>query len=199
MRISARIRCNPGGDEGRQTSDRGRADTVMRRAIRMFFACIIAAGVGTTSALAQEPVGCDKFKWPLDNERTILTSADMPTISSGGSVPRSLPTGVAVTLIPFTESKLPLPPERSPKSQTYAGFIQVPAPARSGTIKITLSSDAWIDVIQDGHIVKSGAFSGALGCQNLRKSVKFDLAAEPFVIQLSDVQANSIAIAITSD
>ena len=28
-------------------------------------------------ALAQEPVGCDKFKWPLDRERTMLAN---PTV-----------------------------------------------------------------------------------------------------------------------
>jgi hypothetical protein len=26
-------------------------------------------------AVAQEPVGCDKFKWPLDKERAMLASA----------------------------------------------------------------------------------------------------------------------------
>jgi len=27
-----------------------------------------------TPAFAQEPVGCDKFKWPLDRERTMLAN-----------------------------------------------------------------------------------------------------------------------------
>ena len=31
----------------------------------------------TTPALAQEPVGCDKFKWPLDKERALLTSVNL--------------------------------------------------------------------------------------------------------------------------
>ena len=53
--------------------------------------------------------------------------------------------------------------------------------------------------MQDGHAVKSAAFSGATGCEGIRKSVKFDLAAAPFTIQLSGVAANSIRIAITGD
>ena len=32
----------------------------------------LAATQALTQALAQEPVGCDKFKWPLDSERALL-------------------------------------------------------------------------------------------------------------------------------
>ncbi len=86
---------------------------------------------------------------------------------------------------------------RSP--ETFAGFIQVMAPARLGTYKITLSSEAWIDVVQDGQVVKSGAFSGATGCEGIRKSVKFELAAAPFIIEISGVTARTIAIVVTPE
>ena len=33
-------------------------------------------------ALAQEPVGCDKFKWPIDQERSLL--AKPSSVVSGG-------------------------------------------------------------------------------------------------------------------
>jgi hypothetical protein len=102
--------------------------------------------------------------------------------------------------VPFADAKLPMAPERAPKSPTsFAGFLQVPALAKAGTYKITLSSEGWIDVVQDGHLVKGGPFSGATGCEGVRKSVKFDLAAAPFVVQLSGVPVNSIKIAITAD
>jgi class 3 adenylate cyclase len=35
--------------------------------------------------------------------------------------------------------------------------------------------------LKDGHEVKSSAFSGATGCDGVRKSVKFELAAAPFI------------------
>jgi hypothetical protein len=47
--------------------------------------------------------------------------------------------------------------------------------------------------------VKSTAFSGALGCEGIRKSVKFDLAAAPFTVELSGVKADSIKLAISGD
>jgi hypothetical protein len=39
------------------------------------------------------------------------------------------------------------------------------------------------------QVVKSGAFSGATGCEGIRKSVKFELAAAPFIIEISSVTA----------
>ena len=47
--------------------------------------------------------------------------------------------------------------------------------------------------------MKSTAFSGALGCEGVRKSVKFDLAAAPFTVELSGVKADSIKLVISGD
>ena len=148
----------------------------------------------------QEPVGCDKFKWPLDKERATLTGTDLPKLASGASVTFPIPWASIVTLAPFADAKLPVAPERAPKSPTsYAGFLQVGAPAKAGTYKITLSSEGWIDVVQDGHAVKSTAFSGAPGCEGVRKSVKFDFAAKPLTIELSSVPDNTIKIAVSPE
>ncbi|MGC1235197.1 MAG: hypothetical protein WA838_11105, partial [Xanthobacteraceae bacterium] len=78
----------------------------------------------------------------------------------------------------------------------YAGFIEVPAPAQSGTHKITLSSEGWIDVVQDGRRLKSLT---ATGCTGVRKSVKFELAAAPFTVQLSGIEANSVGVVISRE
>jgi hypothetical protein len=167
----------------------------MRLAIIVLVACAISA-----PALAQEPVGCDKFKWPLDKERATLNGTDLPKVASGDRVAWKLPFATTVALAPFADAKLPVAPERAPKSpDTFAGFVQVPAPPQAGTYKITLSSEGWIDVVQDGHTVKSTAFSGATGCEGVRKSVKFDLAASPFTVELSSVPGNAIRIAISGD
>ncbi len=167
----------------------------MRLAIIVLVVCAIAA-----PALAQEPAGCDKFKWPLDKERATLNGTDLPKVASGDRVAFKIPFATTVALAPLADAKLPTAPERAPKSpDTFAGFIQVPAPPQAGTYKITLSSEGWIDIVQDGHTVKSTAFSGATGCEGIRKSVKFDLAAAPFTVELSGVPGNAIRIAITGD
>ena len=111
-----------------------------------------------------------------------------------------IPFGTIVALVPFADAKLPAPPERAPKSpETFAGFFDAKAPPQPGSYKITLSAEGWIDVAQSGQPVKSTAFSGALGCEGIRKSVKFDLAAAPFTVELSGIKADSIKLVISGD
>ncbi len=149
-------------------------------------------------ALAQEPVGCDKFKWSLDKERATLIGTDLPRLASASKAMWPLPFATMIALAPVADAKLPVAPERAAKSNdTFAGFIEVPAPAKAGTFAITLSAAAWIDVVQNGARLKSIAATGATGCDGVRKSVKFELAAAPFTVQLSGVEANSIKIAIS--
>ena len=167
----------------------------MKALIIVASACVLAA-----PALAQEPVGCDKFKWPLDKERATLNGTDLPKLNSGDHAPWPLPWASIVALVPFANAKLPAAPERAPKSpDSFAGFVQVIAPKKPASYKVTLSSEGWIDLLQDGHAVKSTAFSGATGCEGVRKSVKFDLAATPFTVELSGVPTDTIKMAISGD
>jgi len=156
--------------------------------------------LASASAAAQEPSGCDKFKWPLDKERATLNGTVLPKLNSGDRIAWPIPFAATIGLTTFAGAKLPLPPERAPKSHaSFAGFVQVSAPPKTATHKITLSSESWIDVLQDGHTVKSSGFSGALGCEGIRKSVKFDLATRPFTLQLSGAPANTIRVVMSSD
>jgi hypothetical protein len=167
----------------------------MKSVLIALAACSIAS-----ACFAQEPVGCDKFKWPLDKERATLNGTDLPKVASGDRVTWPLPWASTVTLVPFADAKLPIAPERAPKTPTsFAGFVQAAAPSRAGTYKFTLSSEGWIDVSQNGQFVKSSAFSGAQGCEGVRKSVKFDLTAAPFTIEFSSVPADTIRIAVSGD
>jgi hypothetical protein len=151
-------------------------------------------------ALAQEPVGCDKFRWPLDKERATLTGTDLPKVASGSEVKWPLPFTTVVALVPLAEAKLPVAPEREPKSQDlFGGFIQIAGPVKPGTYSITLSLPGWIDVVQDSHRVRSIAATGATGCEGVRKSMTFDLAASPFTVQLSGIEAKMIGLAISGD
>lgn len=166
----------------------------MKTAFIVIAACAVAA-----PAFAQEPVGCDKFKWPLDKERATLNGTDLPKVVSGGRVTFPIPFATIVALLPFADAKLPAPPERTPKSpDSFAGYFEAKAP-QAGSYKITLSAEGWIDVTQSGNTVKSTAFSGALGCEGIRKSVKFDFAAAPFTVELSSIKTDSIKIVISKD
>ncbi len=153
--------------------------------------------IAVPTAWAQEPTGCDKFKWPLDKERALLAHA--APLASGGELPPTLTAAVKVALVPAADAKLPVAPSRGPKPDTFAGFVRVAGPVTAGTYKVTISDNAWIEVVQDGQNVKSGPFSGVHGCDGLRKSVKFDLKAAPFAITLSNMANKDIGVVVTQD
>ena len=94
------------------------------------------------------------------------------------------------------DAKLPRPPERGPKDGTFAGFASFKTAPKAGLYAISLSSGAWIDVVQDGHFLKPKGFSGATDCDGIRKTMKYELSASPFVLQISGAKDDSISVAI---
>jgi hypothetical protein len=87
------------------------------------------------------------------------------------------------------------PPERAPKEGTFAGFTSIKA-VKAGLYTISLSSGAWVDLVQDGHALKPIAFSGATDCDGIRKTMKYELSDKPFVLQISGARDNSLSISI---
>jgi hypothetical protein len=53
-----------------------------------------------------------------------------------------------------------------------------------------------VDLLQDGHFLKPKAFSGATDCNGIRKIMKYEISAGPFVLQVSGSGEDSISIAI---
>ena len=152
--------------------------------------------LGTTAAwAAEEPSGCDKFKWNIDREKAALTAPDRIKLVSGGELTALPSTGVTLALRPPADANLPSPPERAPKEGTFAGFISVKG-IKAGIYTVSMPTGAWIDLVQDGHNLKPKAFSGATDCDGIRKTVKFELSASPFVLQLTGTKDNSISVAI---
>ena len=159
-------------------------------------AFLAALSFGATSAFAaEEPSGCDKFKWPIERERAVLTAPDRTKLASGSEQAAVPSSAITLGLVAPSEAKLPTPPERAPKDGTFAGFTGIKT-TRAGLYTISLSAGAWIDVVQDGHVLKPVAFSGATDCDGIRKTVKYELSDKPFVLQVSGSKDNSLSIAI---
>jgi len=158
---------------------------------------IALALLGAAPAFAaEEPSGCDKFKWGIERERAALTAPDRVKLASGSDVSVLPSTAITLALLPPADAKLPSPPERAPKDGTLAGFASFRTAPKAGLYTISLSAGAWIDVVQDGHFLKPRAFSGATDCEGIRKTMKYELAASPFVLQISGAPEQAISIAI---
>jgi hypothetical protein len=153
--------------------------------------------LGTSAAwAAEEPSGCDKFKWAIERERAALTAPDRIKLAPGGEIAALPSTGMTLALRTPAEAKLPTPPERAPREGTYAGFTSFTGAPKAGLYTVSLSAGAWVDLVQDGHFLKPKAFSGATDCDGIRKTMKYEIEAKPFVLQISGNKEETISIAI---
>ena len=149
-------------------------------------------------AAAEEASGCGAFKWPLDHERAALARPDKPAVANGG--PLAYDAAVTLKLAPLAEAGLPSAPERAPRSaHSFAGHFLLPAPKEPGVHKVTISSEAWIDVVDGGKYLHPAGFSSATSCEGARKSVKFDLPPRPVAIQFSGVKSDEVSAIVSSE
>ncbi|MGI3900251.1 MAG: hypothetical protein ACRYGP_21215 [Janthinobacterium lividum] len=144
-------------------------------------------------ALAQDASGCSKFKWPIDRERSAFGTPGLQTVEAGKPLPGIMDPAI-VRLQPVATANFERPPGHKPKDGTFGVVVKTPPLAVAGTYQVTLSDDAWIDVIQGGREVRSSAFSGVQGCPNVRKSVRFPIAAGDATLQISGAAADSIKV-----
>ena len=169
-----------------------KSTVVIRAASALALLLLCAAQVKA----AEEPSGCDKFKWNIDHERAALTASDRAKLTSGSEETALPSSGMILSLVKPADAKLPTPPERAPKDGTFAGFTSFKNAPKAGIYTISLSAGAWVDVSQDGHFLKPKAFSGATDCDGIRKTMTYELSASPFVLQVSGAKDDSISIAI---
>lgn len=158
---------------------------------------LIAALLATPGlAAADEPAGCDAFRWPLETERAALAATGKPVVANGGAL--AYGSAETLRLASFAEAGLPRPPERAPKGNpSFAGHFSLGAPAKPGIYKVTIASEGWIDVVDNGAFLHPTAFSGVRDCAGARKSVKFELPGRPVDVQVSNVKDSHIAVIVT--
>jgi hypothetical protein len=107
---------------------------------------------------------------------------------------------MTLELQPLSAAGLPKAPERAPKSPSaFAGHFTLAAPAKAGAYRVTISSEGWVDVLDGGAYLHPIAFTGAMGCEGARKSVKFDLPGRPLALQFSGVPKDQISVIVSPE
>ena len=149
--------------------------------------------LATGSAAAAEDA-CTSFKWPIAREQKAFAAPGLPGLPGGGPLPAG--GAVRLTLAPQASVSYTVQPAKTPKhSPAYGAQLSLEAPP-STSLQVTLSGDAWVDVVQNGKALRSTAFSGMTGCAGIRKSVRFSLAPGPAVIAISDSPAATLDLAV---
>ena len=158
---------------------------------------IAAVALATLLAPVNAEDGCAKFAWALAREQALFASADKPAVQAGATLAGMPKTAFVLHLQPGAQAAFAMPPERKPKVERwFGGMIRLAAPEKPGIYQVTLSEEAWIDVVQDGRYARSVGSTGRSDCPGLRKSVRLELGATPFVLQLSGVAAEQVVVAI---
>jgi hypothetical protein len=164
---------------------------MMRRA-NGAFGLVLALALVSGGARAQDKTGCDQFKWSIARERGWF--ADVKPAASGAAI--AVGQGYAVALQPSDSVAFAKPPERAPKAGSFGATLNVADIDKPGLYQITLSDEAWLDVIQGDAEVKSTGFSGQKDCPGVRKIVRFDLKAGPATLQVSNAAGVAINLAL---
>ena len=165
--------------------------------IQQLAAAALVAGLPSL-ATADEPAGCAGFKWSLDRERTALAATGKPAIANGGALAYEV--AATLKLAPIGEAGLQHAPERPLKlAQSFAGHFKLPIPSRPGVYKVTIASAGWIDVLDNGEFLHPKGYSGALGCEGARKSIKFELPPRPLEIQVSGVWDDTLSLIVSPE
>ena len=160
---------------------------------RLHAICIVAAAFASSPASADD--GCGRFAWSVMQEREALTAPTIPVLPSGSLIDPAQVRAFKLGLREPADANFVMPPERKPRIETWSGgVVHFPASLRAGVYQLTLSDEAWVDVIQDGRYARSVGSSGRSDCPGVRKSVRFELGAQPFVIQISGATVDSISL-----
>lgn len=151
---------------------------------------LFAILAGTSVAMADD-AGCAAFKWPVTREQALFPAA--PAAQPGAALTVGQAADFMLTAVDTIS--FAVPPERAPAAGTFGATANVAVPPE-GELQVSLSDEAWIDVVQDGQAMKSVAFSVVKTCPGIRKSVRFKLPAGAATIQISGAKQQSIKVAV---
>ena len=156
----------------------------------------IAAGVTPGFAGPKDNPACEQFEWSIKREFELLRDPYLEMVFSGaalGSIPDK---GLVMELQPHATVDYVLAPGGEPKDDSSAGLLFIKNVPQAGTYQVTVSEDAWIDLIQDGKALALAAETANPNCSDARKSMRFRLERGPLTVQVSGVSSTVIKLVI---
>lgn len=159
----------------------------------------IAVVLAPAMAKAQD-AGCTGFSWPLEAEVKAMSGPAKVTAAHEAKAVAFAEQPIAMALKPSKTVTLPVPTEikrQAIGADTFSGWIELAAVPAPGLYQVSLSLDAWIDLVQGGNRLQSSGFTGRRECATLRKSVRFHIGAGPVTIQLSGAPTDTVKVLIS--
>jgi hypothetical protein len=164
-------------------------------AVALFFSCCQNIVLAQQAASAADKAACDKFAWPVDNERGWFADNRLARRASGARLKR-IDRAVELSLEPSDRVEFFLPPGVQPKPHSFSGAVTFFGVPRPGIYQVTLSGEASIDVFENGMRLNPIGYTSANNCPNVSESVRYDLAPGDLVlVQITNASTNSIKVA----
>ena len=157
-----------------------------------------ALGLGSSVAAADQP-GCSGFNWPLDTELAWMAASDDVPLQTGAEISAPPAKAITLTLQPAKSVAMPVTPgikKQAVGADTFSGWLTLSGVEKPGLYQITLSTGAWVDVAQNGALVRSRAFTGQKDCKAIHKSVRFEIGTGPVTVQISGAPEQKVRLAI---
>jgi hypothetical protein len=141
---------------------------------------------------AQAAAGCDAGKWPLSAIQAHF-GGTLPALASGDALP-ALGAPVLVNLSAQGDVTFPHAPGRAGKANpAYAAVIKLGAEP-AATYQVTVSDGAWVDMVEDGELVKQSGYVRRKDCPGVDKSIRFKTDGGPLTIQISGAYGKTIKV-----
>lgn len=151
-------------------------------------------------ALAAPGTGCDGFLWPLTKELAWMKGGS-EKVASGATLPAPpADKAIEVALQPASKVPFAVNPTSTPKpedAEAFGGIVSFNKLPEAGHYQITLSGHGWIDVVQNGKPLEATAHTGAIECEWIRKSVRFEIGSGPFSVQVHGLHKDTVRFTLT--
>jgi hypothetical protein len=152
-------------------------------------ALVLSFSIGSALAAGS---GCDAGKWPLSAIQARFNGT-LPALGSGDSLP-ALGAPVLVNLSAQGDVTFPHPPGRAAKANpAYAAMVKLGAEP-AATYQVTVSGGAWVDVVENGELVRQSGYVRRTDCPGVDKSIRFKTDGGPLTIQISGAYAKTIKL-----
>ncbi len=158
---------------------------------------IVAIAAASGVAEAKDNPSCDRFDWSIKRELEQFGNPSLEMVFSGATLATIPDKGLVIDLQPHGTLDYALTPGGEPKpDDSFAGLLLIKNVPQAGLYQVTLSGDAWIDLIQDGKALPLAAETINPDCGDARKSMRFRLEQGPLTVQVSGAASSQIRLAI---
>jgi len=158
----------------------------MRAALIACVLCLAAA----TGVAAED--GCGRFDWPVNRERELFDEGFFADVESESALPKD--GAFSMLLQPIAQVIYTVPPERG-RDDGYGGIVTLEWIA-AGRYQITLSGDAWVDVVQNDKRLPMLASTSRDDCPGIRMSVQFEVQSVPLTLQFGGAMVRRLNVSV---